>query len=74
LKEIIANLNVASDNGLRLIRAALARIAGNADLQAQLLASPACSALRLAIWSDKAKIAPDEVELLKPLWMKYFGE
>ena len=72
LKEIIANLKSASDNGIRLIKAAVARIAGDEGLQDQLLASPACSALALAIWSDKARIPREQVELLSPLWMKYF--
>jgi 5'-methylthioadenosine phosphorylase len=74
LKEIIANLQTASDNGLRLIRSAVRRIAGDATLQEQLSASPARSALKLAIWSDKAKVPREQVELLKPLWMKYFEE
>jgi hypothetical protein len=34
--------------------------------------SPAHHALKLGIWSDKAKIAPEEVQRLAPLWMKYF--
>ncbi|QOV87931.1 MTAP family purine nucleoside phosphorylase [Humisphaera borealis] len=72
LKEIIANLKSASDNGIRLIKAAVARIAGDEGLQSQLLASPACSSLALAIWSDKDRIPRDQVELLSPLWMKYF--
>jgi 5'-methylthioadenosine phosphorylase len=71
LKEIIANLQAASDNAATLIGRALRRIA--ADPQA-LAASPALSALKLAIWSDKARIPRDQVELLAPLWMKYFGE
>lgn len=73
LKEIVANLKSASDNGIRLIRAAVARIAGDEDLQAKLLASPACSALAMAIWSDKSRIPREDVELLAPLWIKYFG-
>lgn len=72
LKEIIANLNAASDNGIRLIKAAVAKIAGDEGLRERLMASPACSALKLAIWSDKSRIPRDEVELLAPLWMKYF--
>jgi 5'-methylthioadenosine phosphorylase len=72
LKEIIANLQAASDNALRLIRATLTRIAADQDLQRQLADSPARSALALAIWSDKARIPRDEVELLKPLWINYF--
>jgi 5'-methylthioadenosine phosphorylase len=71
LKEIIANLQAASDNAASLIGRTLRRIA--ADPQA-LAASPALGALKLAIWSDKARIPRDQVELLAPLWMKYFGE
>ena len=70
LKEIIANLQTASDNAATLIRRVLRRIA--ADPQA-LAASPALAALKLAIWSDKARISRDQLELLGPLWMKYFG-
>ena len=70
LKEIIANLQAASDNAVSLIRRALRRIAQDPQ---SLAASPALSALRLAIWSDKARIPPEQVELLGPLWMRYFG-
>ena len=69
LKEIIANLRAASDNAVSLIRRALRRIAQDPQ---PLAASPALSALKLAIWSDKARIPRDQVELLGPLWMKYF--
>ena len=31
-------------------------------------------ALKLAIWSDKDAIPNEQVELLGPLWVKYFGE
>ena len=72
LKEIIANLQAATDNGIRLIRQAVARVAGSSELQAQLAASPARRALQLAIWSDKSRIPADDVQLLAPLWMKYF--
>jgi hypothetical protein len=71
LREIIANLKAASDNAAALIGRALRRIA--ADPQ-QLAASPALGALKLAIWSDKARIPRDQVELLAPLWMTYFGD
>jgi 5'-methylthioadenosine phosphorylase len=71
LKEIIANLKAASDNAASLIGRALRRIAANPQ---ELAASPALGALKLAIWSDKKRIPPDQVELLSPLWMKYFGE
>ena len=69
LKEIIANLQAASDNAIALIQRTLARIAR--DPQA-LLASPALGALKLAIWSDKSQIPPDHVEILAPLWKRYF--
>ncbi len=72
LKEIIANLQAATDNGIRLIRQGVARIAASSELQAQLAAAPAQRALQLAIWSDKSRIPADDVQLLAPLWMKYF--
>ena len=69
LKEIIANLRAASDNAASLIERCLRRIAQNPS---ELAASPALSALKLAIWSDKSRIPREQVELLAPLWMKYF--
>src|SRR5207302_8551886 len=74
LKEIIANLKAATDNGIRLIRRAVARIAERAELREQLAAAPARRALQLAIWSDKNSIPREEVQLLSPLWMKYFEQ
>jgi 5'-methylthioadenosine phosphorylase len=71
LQEIIANLKAASDNAISLIRRAVARIAERPEAVAD---APARHALRLAIWSDKARIPRDEVERLGPLWMKYFEE
>ena len=68
LKEIIANLQAASDNAASLIGRVLRRIAAD---PAQLAHSPALEALKLAIWSDKSRIPQDQVELLAPLWMKY---
>jgi 5'-methylthioadenosine phosphorylase len=70
LAEIIGNLRSASENGMSLIRRAIERIAADPTLLAN---CPAHEALKLAIWSDKSKIPPEEVELLGPLWMKYFG-
>ena len=69
LKEIIANLQAASDNAVALIRRTLDRIARQPE---ELAASPALRALELAIWTDKSRIPPDRVELLAPLWMKYW--
>jgi 5'-methylthioadenosine phosphorylase len=71
LKEIIANLQAASDNAIALIRRTVARIAERGE-ELGLTRAPAREALRLAIWSDKARIPRDEVERLGPLWMKYF--
>ncbi|HEY8666804.1 MAG TPA: hypothetical protein VIL86_09075, partial [Tepidisphaeraceae bacterium] len=69
LKEIIANLGTASDNAVTLIKRVLRRIAQNPGALEQ---SPALSALKLAIWSDKSRVPADQVELLAPLWKKYF--
>jgi 5'-methylthioadenosine phosphorylase len=70
MKEIIANLSAASDNAMALIRRAAARIAQERET---LRASPAHDALKLGIWSDKARIAAEEIERLRPLWGRYFG-
>ena len=64
LKEIIANLQAASDNGIALIRRAVERIASEPALLAD---CPAREALKLAIWSEKSRIPREEVELLGPL-------
>jgi 5'-methylthioadenosine phosphorylase len=70
LAEILGNLNAASAAAMDLIRSALRKIAADPGL---LAACPATSALKLAIWSDKAAIAPEEIQRLRPLWGKYFG-
>jgi 5'-methylthioadenosine phosphorylase len=70
LKEILSNLQAASTSAMGLIRGALVRIAAN---PAPLLASPAHRALELAIWSEKSRIDPAEVQRLLPLWGKYFS-
>lgn len=69
LKEIIANLQEATQNAIELIRRAIARIASDPS---RLKECPAREALKLAIWSDRSKIAKDEVERLAPLWINYF--
>jgi 5'-methylthioadenosine phosphorylase len=69
MKEIIANLTAASENAIALIRRAVGRIAKEKDV---LPASPAHEALKLGIWSDKARISPAEIERLAPLWGRYF--
>jgi 5'-methylthioadenosine phosphorylase len=69
LKEIIGNLQTASENAMRLIRRTVEMIAAN---PAAVAVSPAHQALKLGIWSDKSRIAPEEVQRLAPLWIKYF--
>jgi 5'-methylthioadenosine phosphorylase len=70
LAEIIANLQAASASAMELIRRALRRISAEPTL---LDNCPAVSALKLAIWSDKTAIPPEEIRRLSPLWGKYFG-
>ncbi|HEX4123094.1 MAG TPA: S-methyl-5'-thioadenosine phosphorylase [Tepidisphaeraceae bacterium] len=70
LQEIIANLQSATDNAIALIRGAVSRMVGR---QEELMSAPTQRALQLAIWSDKSRISQEQVELLSPLWMKYFG-
>jgi 5'-methylthioadenosine phosphorylase len=69
LKEIIGNLEAASGNAMSLIRRTVDLMI---ERREQLAACPARHALELGIWSDKTKIAPDEIERLAPLWGKYF--
>jgi 5'-methylthioadenosine phosphorylase len=69
LKEIIGNLQAASANAMQLIRKTIELLGTR---QQEALAAPTRQALKLAIWSDKSKIAANEVERLKPLWGKYF--
>jgi 5'-methylthioadenosine phosphorylase len=69
LKEIIGNLQTASQNAMNLMKRAVELMVQRRE---QLDASPARRALELAIWSDKSRIDPDEVQRLGPLWMKYF--
>jgi 5'-methylthioadenosine phosphorylase len=69
LKEIIANLQAATDNAVRLIARAVRRAHERRD---ELMSAPAREALKLAIWSDKSRVPRDEVERLAPLWQQYF--
>jgi 5'-methylthioadenosine phosphorylase len=70
LNEIIGNLKSATDQGIQLMRKALARIAKNPEPLAD---CHALYALQLGIWSDKSRIDPEEVKRLGPLWGKYFA-
>jgi len=67
LAEIIGNLNTATQRSIALIKAALADVT---LLREQ--SSPAHDALKLAIWSDKSKIDPAQIERLSVLWGRYF--
>ena len=69
LKEIIGNLTAATQNAMEVIRRAIRLLAQRRE---QLPPSPAHSALKLGIWSEKGRIDPQEVQRLAPLWMKYF--
>ena len=67
LSEIIGNLKKATAAGVALIKAALSDVSLLKEKK-----SPARDALNLAIWSDKTKIAKEEVERLRVLWGRYF--
>src|SRR5205085_12096343 len=68
LKEIIGNLQAATRNGIELMKRTVELIGQRRE---QLAQCPATRALELAIWSDKSRIDPAEVQRLGPLWMKY---
>jgi 5'-methylthioadenosine phosphorylase len=70
LREIIANLEAATANAVTLMKRAVELMSIRRDA---LAACPARRALELAIWSDKSRIDPHEVQRLSPLWVKYFG-
>jgi len=70
LQEIISNLQAASHNAVNLIKQAVQLMAERRDDLMQ--NCPAHQALKLAIWSDKAKIDAEQVQRLAPLWGKYF--
>ena len=69
LKEIIGNLQAASENAILLMKRAVALLAERREMLEE---SPAHHALKMAIWSDKSQIDPAEVQRLAPLWVKYF--
>ena len=66
IEEILGNVKAATQNAIELIRRAIPKIAEAGDKPC------ACqSALALAIWSDKARIAPEVKEKLRPILSKY---
>ncbi len=67
LSEIIGNLQAATENAIELLRAAVPALAARLD------APCACrEALKLAIWSDKARVDRTVVERLRPIVGRYF--
>lgn len=69
LSEIRGNLGAATEHALRVIRRTVQVMAGRQD---ELSAGTAQESLKLAIWSDKSRIEPAEIERLRVLWGKYF--
>ena len=67
LREILGNLRTASDNALALIRQALPLITGDPDGIAEQTSCACGTALDLAIWSDRTRIAPAIREKLGPI-------
>ncbi len=66
LGEIMANLHRGTASAMALLSAALEDVT---ILRRQ--RSPAHDALKLAIWSDKASIDPEEADRLRILWGRY---
>lgn len=67
IKEIKGHLEQTSTAAFALLRAALRDVSVLCEQP-----SPAHDALRLAIWSDKNAVNPDEVKRLDALWGRYF--
>ncbi len=66
IEEILGNVKAATQNAIELIRRAIPRIAELGDKPC-----PCQSALALAIWSDRSRIAPAVKERLRPILSKY---
>ena len=71
LNEIIGNLKAATSSAVELMRRTVELMS---QRRPELDECPARNALKLAIWSDKAKISVNERQRLAPLWMKYFED
>jgi 5'-methylthioadenosine phosphorylase len=66
LTEIIGNLNAATEAAIRLIRAAVPRVAKASQTPCR------CQeALKMAIWSDRKRISPAAIEKLAPIVGRY---
>ncbi len=66
LAEIIGNMNKATEQAIKLIKAALKILPERVNFDC-----PCQSSLELAIWTDRSKIAPAIVRELEPLLGKY---
>ncbi len=66
IEEILGNVKAATQNAIELLRRTIPLVAAAADKPC-----PCQSALALAIWSDKARIAPGVRQKLAPLIGKY---
>ncbi len=67
LAEIIGNLNAATANAIKLLEAVVPQIARNAE-------TGGCrcpEALKMAIWSDRKRISPDQIEKLMVIAGQY---
>jgi 5'-methylthioadenosine phosphorylase len=68
LKEIIGNMNTATENAIKLIKAVVKIMPDKVD------SNCACqSSLELGIWTDRSVIAPAAIRELEPLVGKYLG-
>ncbi|HSW45391.1 MAG TPA: S-methyl-5'-thioadenosine phosphorylase [Phycisphaerae bacterium] len=67
LNEIVGNLKAVTENGIKLLRAAVPMLAKRLDES-----WPCADALALAIWSDKTKADPRMVKRLELLVGRYF--
>jgi 5'-methylthioadenosine phosphorylase len=67
LVEIVGHLQSATENAIALIRATIENMSAAPPGR-----SPIHDALKLAIWSDKNKVDPAVVNMLKPILGKYF--
>jgi len=67
LSEIVGNLNAVTGHAITLLRAAVPMLAKRLSES-----WPFDDALALAIWSDKAQVAPSVVDRLRPIVGRYF--
>jgi len=67
LQEIVGNLNAATENAIKLIRATIEHLAENPPEECECQ-----NALRLAIWTDKEAVPRNLVDKLRPIIGRYF--